>query len=293
MKIGTAAFIFRDVLQYILPTFIAAILFLPLFGDRFRELGLETLLLGSAIVGFLGSTPVSWIAKRTARFVPLVRRYDELADWHQRNWDYSRLFYTLDKDEREYLYLTGAYLEFYRTVSLHLLVYAGINLFRLAATGLEASSTGEALRQAGAACTPLLGTWEAPSWILMLLAAVLATAAFRDFVTEYRILFLDRGQYLTLAEHKHRNEGAVAVAVWGTVSAGGKPVVGADVRLCRPGVFFERQNTDRRGCFQFRERFRDCLGGTCTLEVRSARGSLKRALTMNEKEVPRFDLRLS
>ena len=75
MGLSFSAFLFRDILRYILPTIIASFLFIPLFVPQGTELSIPAIIVASIALGYVIFALVSWISKRfdlPPKYVPVT-----------------------------------------------------------------------------------------------------------------------------------------------------------------------------------------------------------------------------
>jgi hypothetical protein len=295
------ALFFRDVVQYILPTVVALALFLPFFK---ADVSIEVLAAAGVLLGYLVSSPVGKLAAVADLpiFMRTKDRYKKERDFWQNNFDYGELWHRMSGDEREYLYTTNSYAEFYYMVAFYLSLYGVINIgvMSWAVSGVgsfETAAFWPAVEAALNARTPMYGGWSAPACVLLAISAVIAFYATRDYLTEFRILFLTNGRYVTFAGIHHEQCGTIARAVWGRVSSSGSSVASAEVTLVDDqGKTIATVKTDSEGRFQFKSLYRSLLGGEasrrCLLRVETARVAREQEIVLRAKQVPRFDVEL-
>jgi len=213
--------------------------------------------------------------------------YQRRREWIQHNWDFDELFYNrLSNDEREYTYLTGAYVTFYQQLSFYLLVYAGVNLF-FVASSVRQSPGLATLHDVLKAATPIPGGLELSSVLLLVASIPLAYYAFADYLNEYKHLFLENGQYDSFARRAQVKDGGVATSVWGMVHHGDEPVAGATVELRKDdGTVLAVVSTDADGHFQFIDKCKEHPHFDGTLLVRSGNTSYEESFNMDDKVIP-------
>lgn len=128
--VSTSAFIYRDVLRHILPAIVGVVLFAPfLRSDSTPKVGVDVLSLWVIVIAFTMSLPVLDLAERAYRRVRGRKGISDL-DWWSKVWNFDELFFRLSKDEREYLYLTAAYLAVFQLISGYLALFGLISLTR-------------------------------------------------------------------------------------------------------------------------------------------------------------------
>ncbi|HVF60958.1 MAG TPA: hypothetical protein VNJ70_14220 [Thermoanaerobaculia bacterium] len=287
--VQAAPFSFRDFLRSILPGLIAAGLFVPYTGASRNE----ELVLGIALLSYVIYTPLSKLAN-VFRLMPIVggrvRALDEDLELRKGNWDYKRLFYLATTEEREYLYLTAAYLDFYRLTALYFLAYLVTQLAMLAVALGAVITTPDrwyaAVKNEG---TPMLGGWDAPTSLVALVAFVILWFLLADFLNEYRILFGD--QYDQFARRYHAESGGVVTSIWGRVTKEGFAVDGAIVTLKR-SEWQRSERTDKAGRFRFSQEYQSCFEHGCTLSVAFQGHRASQELLKGDKWIPPVELRL-
>jgi hypothetical protein len=290
---------FRDFLYYTLPTAIAICLFAPLYNPLRDKISIESLILSAVILGYLVSTPVIKLASKLYNKLPILSArladYKKKMEWSKRNWDYDRLFYFISNEEREYLYLTRSYADFYRLVSFYLIIYSIINISRLVDVAWVArGDVGKMMQGVISATTPLPKDAAMPTWLLLLASMILSYYALKEFFNEYRILFHDKGQYTTFAEKYHKANGGIAVSVWGKVHHNGLPHKGVEVELIgKDNSSLGKETTDSDGHFQFYRKYSACSGGSCKLQVRAGDKSEDQQITPTDKTVPYYEVNVS
>jgi len=230
---GLSAFLARDVIQYILPTIIALGLFFPIFDQNITA---DYIVFGGALIGYFISSFVGYFAGWLL-VLPYVRRrrktLDAAHDWWSRNFDYDKLWHSLNRDEKEYLYGTQSYYEFYRLVSLYLMIYMAVNMVLvvnaviacpIAWNDPSSSDMRLAWIAISAARTTMFWKGTAPSAALVLFAFFCFLFNIRDMLLEYGIVFQ---QYVTLGRLYQRKNGGIATSVWGRLllEGSGRPVL--------------------------------------------------------------------
>jgi hypothetical protein len=304
---GLTAFIQRDITEYILPTIIALALFLPIWSP---DSTIEQVVFGGAILGFLIFAPARWIANIVIMRLPTLlhlpfARYLRTAiherRWWQQNFDYGVLWYSLSKDDREYLYGTRAYYHFYLLISLYVISYAAVNfaifLHALVIAPVVWNASIPAIRElwniALSAETPLLFKNKLPAVGLGLVSCALAKFALQDMFEEYRVLFFAPGQYVTLAKLYHERQGAIAKSVWGRLllKSSDKPVSGAQLTLTdAKGRFTQTVTTDNKGRWQFVDALKRAPISTLRLSVAVASCRWEYELSLDVKTIPEFEI---
>ncbi len=186
--IGPTGFIFRDFLKYILPTLIAGALFSPLFIPVGDELNVKFLILACFLLGYIIYSPISIISSITHSFLKIkginIASYEAEKKWCQKNFDYKALWSYLEKDEREYLYLTQSYFEFYQTTGFYFLIYSISNFIRLL-LNIPHPNTFQNLLTIN---TNLIWNFHPPTLYVLGVALILSYFLFRNATLEYSVL---------------------------------------------------------------------------------------------------------
>lgn len=264
--VQAAPFTFRDFMQQILPGLIAAGLFVPYTGTEQTE----ATFIGAALLSYVIYTPVSKAAN-VFKVLPFLRKKIRKLDadrvWMGANWNYDRLFYVVTNEEREYLYLTGAYMQFYKLSAFYFFLYALTQLFALG-RALWGQPSASWMTIALAQTTPILGGKVLPLLPVLGASCVIFWYLVQDYLNEYYILIFQ--QYPEFARKYHMREGGIVESVWGTVSREeGSPVVGATVVLESGGGRQERSRTDAEGRFQFQGVYAACTAGPSAVLVQT------------------------
>jgi len=294
MDLGTSVFLFRDFLEYILPTVIGALLFVPALAPPGEPPAVEIILLASVVLGYVISSPVGGLAKTLHGWLkkvsPRLAAFYAQDQFASQCWDYDALWACLESEGREYLYLTSSYMQFYRVTGLYLGAYALLNAGKLAAGAAQ----GVPLM---AVRTTVVGNWSAPALVLGLVSLALAGFMLRDASTEFRELFARRGYYPLFARRLHTREGNIASGVWGQVvrRVNGKevplPEVEVVLSVCDgAGNEFQAALSGPDGVFLFPGVFAVCVGHTCRVsaEVDGIRWSEE--MELSPTTIPEFKI---
>lgn len=276
--ISPSVFLTRDFLEHILPTIIAACLFLP-FLVKLEGAKLESMLVGALVLGYF----VSALTQRIVR-VPWIHRGMHLLyrweshgvtlqqiksghQWRARNWNYDRLFYLLNKDDREYLYLTRAYLNLAQDLCFYLMLYLLVNTVLLAGSlWIEFMIVGFSW-EFWAVWTPMIGGAALITWLVMLLSFLTFCSLYSAFLQEFGSLFDEWGSYAQWAERYHIEQGGIATGIWGAIKRSKAPVDKTLVKLVLEDKVIQEAETDSKGRFQFPGAYATCLGKRCALRL--------------------------
>lgn len=296
--VGASAFVFRDFLKYILPTILAACLFVPFVASNNSKISVDLLVFSSAISGYIIYSPVAIISNRVQSWMPSrlnLKQERQQAEWLRNNWDYNELWAILDKDEREYAYLTQSYLEFYQTMGFYLLIYSLSNLLSIIINWYNESIVLHDFNDLFLVKTRMIGDWYASTIIVAIASFILAMFMFMDVILEYGALYLENGIYVRFAAKYQKSQGGLARSVWGEVyEVNGfdrKPVSNVEVHLLREDstlIGWTRTNTN--GQFQIVDAFEQCVGTTCKAAITEPHWSGEHVLNVSEKTIPSFGI---
>jgi len=281
LDVPSGPFSLRDFLQRILPGLIGGILFIPYTAAKLNE----EILIGLLLLSYIAYSPVAHAA-RIFEYIPkakqLIKTAQEERQWHSKNWDYNKLFYNASNEDREYLYLTGAYTEFYRLSAFYFMLYFVVQLIALCAAPIKLLYDPPVFGAILRTRTPILGGMTIPTLLAAIVALILLISLFGEYLREYRILF--ETQYLEVAKKYQKQNVDIVLSVWGTVRKQGKPVKGADVFLTKDDQVIGGVKTDPDGRFQFANQFSFCKDGGCSLKT----GDVE--LGIGREQLPPFDL---
>ena len=294
--ISASGLIYRDFLQYILPTIVGVSLFVPLLTKPGTSLDIENLILLAFVGGYVIFTPIATLAEKVQGWLSpnraQVRKLRQTRIWWAKNWDYDQLWAALDKDEREYLYATASYIHFFRISSLYLLIYTLANLI-LIGQALGARATPADLRSVLSSIwqvqTSMLGNWQAPSWIMTLVALALCLYQHSNALVEFEILFGAEGFYVKFSEKYQRKNGGIASGVWGWLQPQDSKLPLSGVKLLlldETGSKVATAVSGGDGEFQFEQIFKAFLGKTFTVQVEDHNWSGQAQLKLGENSVP-------
>lgn len=163
----------RDFLQYVLPTVLAACMFVP-FAAPHDRVSVEGLVFGSVALSYLVWQPAYRLAQSFYEFFPPTRARTKKAfetskrtvgQWAGRH---DKLRYMMTSDEREYLYSHGSFAALYAVAGFYLFVYAALNLFLLVraalfGVGFSVYASSMTARSAASAFAATAAGLEAPA----------------------------------------------------------------------------------------------------------------------------------
>ena len=277
---------FRDSVRHLLPTAAAIALFAPFVSEEKLDVG--GLVFASVILGYVITTPLTTFLGWLYRFTPTPKAAGARRQWINSNWNFDVLFYErLSQEEREYAYLTGSYVDFYRQLAFYLLLYAAVNLMVLAhAISVDANHAG-AWQTILCTTTPLAGGFKLSTAFLIIVSVLLGGYCFWDFLNEYAILFLEEGTYVRFAEKSQKEKGGLTENVWGMAQHNGKGAPAVPVELLDSGgKALEAVHTDSNGLFQFRDRFQAIAAQGGKVQARYAGQIFETPLIAGANTVP-------
>lgn len=289
--VSPSGFFYGHFIQYVLPTLLGLCLFAPVFENPPGAVGPETLLFAAVLVGFIFATPISKLADFCFRFLPgtdKLREQKQARDRLAARWHPAKLSYLMSKDDREYVYQTAGFIDFYRVSAFCLLLYALYNAVLL----WVAADMVLGFDDWWATSTPMLGGWTLPTVGVFVVSVLGLVLSFRNFALEYGLLFGEKGQYEVVAEKLQKDGGGIARSVWGTVvDDDTKPVSGARVRLSADGTRVGKEEvTDAAGRFIFRDAFPKCVGQVCTITVDVDGTTTLLHAQFRETDVPEYEV---
>lgn len=281
MDVPSGPFSLRDFLQRILSGLLAGFLFIPYTATKINE----EVFIGLLLLSYIAYLPIERSARIFA-YIPkiktLIQTAQEERTWHNRNWDYDKLFYSASNEDREYLYLTGAYAEFYRLSAFYFFLYFVVQLIALFAAPIKLLYDPPVVGAILSARTPILGEMKIPTLLAAVLSLILLISLLCEYLKTYRILF--HTQYLEVARKYQAQDVDLVLSVWGTVRKKGEPVKNADVSLTKDGTILSKVKTGPDGRFQFINSFSFCKDGGCSLKAEGVE------LNIGKKQLPPFDL---
>ncbi len=252
--IGVAAFAFRDVVKYILPTMFAYALFVPFFQQEinFDSALIASILLGYVVTLFVGNV-YKWVLAKTNR---TLKTMASKAKRNYARWDYRTLTVNLAKDENDALYLTDSYATLYLLFSAYFLIYALVMVWQIVHwyVLVDVPCVFEWRTVFSCALVPTAFGKDVPVPALLAASVVLFWVALKAYLKEYEVLNLVN--YPSLAEKYHRKGIHLARSIWGTVTARAasenpaKPLAEVSVHLVgSSGDVLASTRTDDEGVF--------------------------------------------
>jgi len=298
--IGPSGFIFRDFIKFILPTAIGASLFAPFLIMKGNTVSFEGLAFIVVLLGYVIYSPIAILSDFFQAKLPFKNlRLDDARKQNEKlinRWDYDALWSALSKDEREYLYLTQSYFEFYQTTGFYFLAYFLINLIRFTYTivnswSIISTNWNNLLWQASTIKTPTIVQYDAPTWLAIVLSGLLAYFLFGDATLEYSYLRGSGGAFDRYAQKYHKDVGNIALSIWGKViyfqNDKSLPLISAKVCLrVSSGETIASAITDSAGTFQFENAFLRCLNSQCVIEIDDEKWKGSASVQFSEKTIP-------
>lgn len=289
--ISVAAFAFRDVVKYVLPTMLAYALFVPFFQS---EINFDSALIAAVLLGYVLTLLVGnvygWILRKLSK---TFRNLTLRTRMNNARWDYRVLTVNLSKDENDALYLTDSYGTLYLLFSAYFLTYALVMAWQL-------------YRWYGLMSPPCIFEWrtvftcarvptafgtDISALALLLASLVLWWVALKAYFMEYQVLNLIN--YPSLAEKYQRNGLALARAIWGSVKirAEGADKVGPAEKVCiqlldSNGDVLRIVETDDEGIFTLSDTLPKNLNRQLTLVVPDYPDESPVYLYLTAKDVP-------
>jgi hypothetical protein len=250
-----SGFLYRDIVKFILPTLIGICLIGSFFEINLQD---TSAFLIAVFVGFLFSGLLSSI--NIIHWIPKIKEREKVKKMMINNWDYDLMFYSLDKDDRDYLYLSGSYLQFYITTVFYLFIYLIINILYFIPNFYELN--GSTFLKLLNLKTTIIGGIEINSCIVFLLVGIALIFLLKYYILEYEILYFPFGQYDTLARKMQlKNVNIILIkSIWGKIIRSNKGLEGNLIYLKENGTTVESCETNSYGYFQFNNVFEKYKG---------------------------------
>jgi len=302
--IGASSFAFRDFLKYILPTVIALCLFVPMFVPG-SQLEVDKLIFVGIVMGYIVYSPISMISNFIQR---KLIRWEQLSlskkssvvmvrEWWSGNWDYNALWSILDKDEREYLYLTLSYIELYQITGIYFLIYSLVNYVYLIYYWLRQvappTQIKEVVDQIFSIQTMMFVNWRMPTLLVIGFALILTYFLLNNSIIMYGALFGEYGSYVSFAKRYHKEKGGIALSVWGTVyqvvENKKRGIPNVQVRIYKDNKLIDGEklvSTNAKGYFQFKDLFAICINSYCKVIITSDEWQGEGIFKFDEKTIP-------
>jgi hypothetical protein len=294
--VGEAAFVFRDVIKYILPTLLALVLFAPLATDA---VSLDHLLFASILIGYVASLLVGNYYLE----LPLIRKHkarvDEQIEKNNARWNYTALTTILDKDERDALYLTDSYAALYLLFSAYFLAYAvTVTVMTSHDIWSWSPTTNKADLSLKSWCLFLWGIGtktfvgsKVPSLILILIGFLFSRTAWWAYLLEYKVLHLH--VYPALAKRFHSDGQVIAQAIWGRIRQGGEPLKSEEIQMVdRSNQVLATTTTDDTGDFIFENMYSKYLHSYLYIRFTGHPGLPPRQIYVAKAQIPEFNIDL-
>ena len=256
-------------------------LFFPYLGVEISE---PLFFLYSVVLGFLLSSILERID--LVKHLSSIQKRFDVKDMMNENWDYNMMFYSLDKDDRDYLYLTGSYLSFFKITSNILIFYFFVNLSEIISNVTKDGFTSILTTQ-----TQIIGGLEVNSLIISTITVFLVIFFIKDYIFEFEILFYPSGQYEAFAKKiQLKNTNIILIkSIWGRVIHNDKEIENLEIKLLENGVLLNSIMTDKNGFFQFKDEFKKNLSKTITVEYLVNNTIYSKSMTIDINVVPYFE----
>lgn len=299
--VSLSAMLTRDVIRHVTPTLIAVAFLQPFTSSSMAIINVEALVTVALLSGFFvtalaGQAVEVGVISSVMSKLYLTQKGDEpnsevvgnAHEWWSANWDYDRLFFSLDKDDREYTYLTYAYRDCFELISFFFFLYCIINTLLLVGRSIvDLNYNVFEVSELFTIRTSLL-YGSAPTVLVILVAYLFFNSMTSWTRAEERALIWDGGIYPEFAARQQRKEGGLARGIWGWVRCSDKLLPGARVHLLCNGAEIGVQTSNSEGRFQFPINIQEILGKTCSLNVEGYEPG--RSFTLDEKSVPEYSL---
>lgn len=297
-----ASFLYRDFIQYILPTIIAFCLFLPFIG--YNSLPLQDSVLFAAILSYVIHPVIGRLNDRVyARFhlpyiAKKIKEIEVQEEWTKNNWDCEELLYALKDSERESIFSTKSYKGFYEAVSFYFLLYFILNIgYFLDKLILlcRVTNMGEVhyLSNIYSIKTSLLGKLQIPTCIIILISLIIFYYLFKDYLILSDNISGRRGIYYNFAKKYHKKNGNIAVSIWGRVMKDTQSVPDANLELWdNENNLLGQARSNSNGLFQFQGKYKENIGKTVIIRVVTGQTTQSKDYPIIEKELPYFEVKI-
>jgi hypothetical protein len=302
--LGASGFIFRDFIKYILPTITGACLLLPVFVP-WRYLKIDQIVFISILVGYIIYPVASCVANFVHDHLP-CREISLSKDspavkqsrWVKKNWDLKGLRPKIDKDEREYLYLTLSYLEYFQITAFYFLLFSLCNFVNiLLSVPRLCSIPNDSIDLFNFFQSITVGTIvgsPVPSLYAGLIGLILSYSLFHASVVEYRALYGIDGAYEFLLKKYHLIYGGLAHSIWGQVlNIENVPIEHKGrltLELFRNNHSLGTCTTDDDGRFQFHGSLNACINYKCKVVIVTPGFSGESEMSITSKSIPNFSI---
>jgi hypothetical protein len=275
--LGASGFIFRDFIKYILPTLTGACLLLPMFVE-WKLIKIDQIIFLSFLSGYIIYPLVSLVANFVHDRLPCVGGISlspkspavEESRWVKSNWDMKALRSKIDKDEREYLYLTQSYSEYFQITGFYFLLFSVFNFIRIFASSpdslLAAFNSCKLFEYIQSVSIGTIVGSSVPSIYAGLFGLVISFLLFQASVIEYKALFGINGAYEFFLEKYQSSKGGLARSIWGRVHLETESRC-LKLKLLRNNKHIDTCIVDELGRFQFSDRFNECINYRCKIVV--------------------------
>ena len=298
--IGPAGLIFRDFLKYILPTLIAICLYSPLFFPVNTEVKVKLLIFSAFLLGYIIYSPVSMLTSFAHSILKIkgidLSQHKLDREWCIKNYNYDALWGRLVKDEREYLYLTKSYFEFYQTTGFYFIVYAIANVYNLLSklinSGLFIGNINS-FSQIVSVNTKMIWNIDIPTLYVSLVSFFLSYFLFRNATLEYSVLFGKEGFLSMYSEKYHKEYGDIATNVWGKIKLKKEEANISSYKDTEIGLYkydvdepFQTTKIDKDGFFQFKNAFSQVIKSRCKLKVQHDSMYFEKTVNFYTNDIP-------
>lgn len=241
----TSGFLYRDILKYILPFGLFFGLFYPFTAFKTNDLNeiLPIIILFSFVFGIL----IEKISTYPFLIFADIRHMKMTNRWMIDNWNIKKLFYNLDNNDRDYLFLTAAYISFSYNVGMIILLYFLTTLILFIK---DIAFYGQSI------CThqiPFIYNTEINSLLVLILSIIIIQSLRKHIVKETSSLIFPNGEYEYFGEKLQKEKHQLfANKIYGVVYTKGdkgssKPAAGIEIEL----IFHDFNIKTHSDCFGY------------------------------------------
>ena len=193
-----SGFLYKDVLKYILPVGLLFFLFYPLIGNIASDINgvIPAVIIFSFIIGAL----IERVSPYPFKIFPDIQQVNRTSTWMWQNWNLKQLFYNLNSQDRDYLYLTDSYIHFYYNSGFVILLYF-VSIIYL--------TTKDVICQCNTFFehkTFFVGGIEAPSWLILTFCIAIFFRLKKLVVREMEFLMCPNGEYEYFGEKLQKDK---------------------------------------------------------------------------------------
>ena len=236
---STSGFLYRDILKYVIPTLLLLLLIVPLFES---SIDYKVLIPFGIIISLIIGPLLAKLSTFFYKIFPKVREVISISNWMNSNWNYRKMFYNISKDDRDYLYLTGAYVEFFKNSGLVIFIYMVVTII-LMIVEVKGNYSNYLTHS-----TIVLSSLEVNTFFILIICIILINTLKAALIFETKILLFPDGQFEIFAEKVQReNNELIARKIYGKIDK----LQGIEVNLYHQNKLVSTCSTNQYGYWNF------------------------------------------